>query len=92
MCAKINSKAPANGMVIGNDLYQIVKTFDDYQFEEVGVYTTGSTQKYSVYTVLSKQKRNILDPFKRYLRLEFIRFILFLLRRAKTVITTMLPV
>jgi CheY-like chemotaxis protein len=65
MCAKINSKAPANGMVIGNDLYQIVKTFDDYQFEEVGVYTTGSTQKYSVYTVLSKQKRNILDPFKR---------------------------
>src|ERR687884_1718308 len=27
VCIKINSKAPPNGMVIGNDLYQILKSF-----------------------------------------------------------------
>jgi hypothetical protein len=30
LCAKINSKAPGNGMVIGSDLYQIVKSLDDF--------------------------------------------------------------
>jgi two-component system, OmpR family, response regulator ChvI len=65
ICAKINSKAPPNGMVIGKDLFEIVKTFDDYQFAEKEGYLIGLKQKYSVYSVLSKQKRNILDPFKR---------------------------
>jgi two-component system, OmpR family, response regulator ChvI len=65
LCAKINSKAPPNGLVIGNNLYEIVKSFDEYLFEEVEGYTTGLMQKYSVYFVQTKQKRNILDPFSR---------------------------
>jgi two-component system, OmpR family, response regulator ChvI len=65
ICAKINSKAPPNGMVIGNNLYDIVRTFDDYQFAEIEGYLIGLKQKYSIYYLLSKQKRNILDPFNR---------------------------
>jgi two-component system, OmpR family, response regulator ChvI len=38
-CAKINSKAKENSMIIGNDLYQITKLFSsfdiDYEFGEV---------------------------------------------------------
>jgi class 3 adenylate cyclase len=70
LCAKINSKASPNGMVIGNDLYQIAKAFDYYIFEEVGGYATGFNQKYSVYSVTSKHKRNILNPFKRTTEFE----------------------
>jgi two-component system response regulator ChvI len=39
LCAKINSMAPVNGMVIGRDLYQIVKPSfnnDYYYFSEIG--------------------------------------------------------
>ena len=32
VCTKINSKAPANKMVIGDDLYHIVRYPDDYNF------------------------------------------------------------
>jgi class 3 adenylate cyclase len=41
-CAKINSKAPPNGMVIGNDLYEILSSFsspsffNDYSFKKMG--------------------------------------------------------
>jgi len=65
VCAKINSKAPANGMVIGNNLYQITKAFDDYVYKEVEGYGIGSYQKYSVYSITSKNKRTMLNPFKR---------------------------
>lgn len=65
LCVKINSKAPPNGLVIGNNLYEIVKSFDEYVFEEVEGYMIGLMQKYSVYFVQSKHKRNILDPFNR---------------------------
>jgi len=57
ICAKINSKASANGMVIGNNLYQITKAFDDYVYKEVEGYGIGSYQKYSVYFITSKKKR-----------------------------------
>ena len=30
VCAKINSKAPPNGMVIGEDLYQVIKDHSSY--------------------------------------------------------------
>jgi len=32
VCAKINSLAPPNCMVIGSDLYEIVKSFPDFRF------------------------------------------------------------
>ena len=51
LCTKINSKAPPNGMVIGNNLYQILKSYlnssslstssftDDYNFKIIGEYS-----------------------------------------------------
>ena len=68
LCTKINSKAPPNGMVIGNNLYQILKSYlnssslstssftDDYNFKIIGEYSIiGSKQQsYSLYSVISK--------------------------------------
>jgi class 3 adenylate cyclase len=67
ICAKINSKAPANQMVIGDDLYHIVKSLDDYDFTPVGEFSTKlkHNNNYPIYSVLSKHQENILNPFKR---------------------------
>jgi hypothetical protein len=71
ICIKINSKAPPNGMVIGNALYQVLKSFssasffDDYYFKMAGEYSglkqsypvySGLKQSYPVYSVVSKYK------------------------------------
>src|ERR687891_13852 len=62
ICAKINSMAEPNGIVIGGDLYQIIKSFsvvDQYQFRELNTgYSVGFSHKYSVYYVLSKNNNN----------------------------------
>ena len=57
-CAKINSKAAPNSVVIGDNMYKLVKPFEkDYEFEEVGEYQLGSTRRlYPLYSVLSKEK------------------------------------
>jgi hypothetical protein len=65
LCAKINSKAPANGMVIGQDLYQLVKSIEDFCFERVQEQSDTKYSHYPAYIVQTKQKRNILNPFKR---------------------------
>src|SRR5919112_3572630 len=58
ICAKINSMAEPNGMVIGGDLYQIVKSFsfiNGYQFRELeGGRSIGFGNSYPVYAALSK--------------------------------------
>src|SRR3712207_3129958 len=65
ICAKINSMAEPNGIVIGGDLYQIVKSFsfvnnnhnNKYEFRELrGGYSVGFNHMYPVYRVLSKNK------------------------------------
>lgn len=70
-CSKINSLAPQNGMIIGNSLYQVVKSFDDYAFEKVGDYSpnaSSSPESHAnncVYAVTSNRKKTILNPFSR---------------------------
>jgi two-component system, OmpR family, response regulator ChvI len=64
VCSKINSKASPNGMVIGHNLYEVVRTLDGYIFNNIGMYLVGREQ-YAIYSVKSKDKRNILDPFTR---------------------------
>jgi two-component system, OmpR family, response regulator ChvI len=63
ICAKINSMAEPNGIVIGRDLYQIIKPFpfiDEYHFREVGGgYSIGFSHRYPVYTALSKNTAGI---------------------------------
>src|ERR687892_1455848 len=65
ICAKINSMAEPNGIVIGGDLYQIIKSFSSfvnnnnnnngYEFKELrGGYSMGFDNVYPVYRALSK--------------------------------------
>jgi CheY-like chemotaxis protein/class 3 adenylate cyclase len=64
MCAKINSMAEPNGIVIGGDLYQVIKSFsfiDKYQFRELQGYSIGFSQWYPVYTALSKNTAAGID-------------------------------
>ena len=61
LCAKINSKAEPNGMVIGNNLYQVIKTaFDDfYHFNKIDGYSIdNSNNQYSIYSMISKDKNS----------------------------------
>jgi two-component system, OmpR family, response regulator ChvI len=66
ICAKINSMAEPNGIVIGGDLYQIVKSFyfvnsnnNGYEFRELREgYSVGFNQRYPVFTALSKSDNN----------------------------------
>jgi two-component system response regulator ChvI len=62
LCAKINSKAEPNGMVIGNNLYRVTKTTfdDDYHFNKIDGYSIddNSDNQYSVYSIVSKDKKS----------------------------------
>jgi CheY-like chemotaxis protein/class 3 adenylate cyclase len=67
ICAKINSMAEPNGIVIGGDLYQIIKSFsfidssnnNSYEFRELrGGYSVGLGHRYPVYIALSKNNDN----------------------------------
>jgi two-component system, OmpR family, response regulator ChvI len=62
LCAKINSKAEPNGMVIGDNLYQI--TWDlcdyDYNFTKTDEYSIDDNpaNQYSVYSITSKDEKS----------------------------------
>jgi class 3 adenylate cyclase len=64
LCAKINPKAPTNGIVIGQNLYRLVKSIEDFCFEKVKEQPDTKYRHYPAYIVQTKQKRNILNPFK----------------------------
>ena len=59
ICAKINSIAKPNSMVIGDDLYKIVKRIfhKNYYFSKVGVYSIDDLSiHYPVYSISNKSK------------------------------------
>ena len=69
ICAKINSIAKPNSMVIGGDLYKIVKrTFDkNYYFSKVGAYSIGDLDiQYPVYSISNKSKTSNADTLRLY--------------------------
>ena len=55
MCAKINRSAKENGMVIGGDLYEIVKKKKQFKFKTVTGYRIGFRYAYPVYAVIQKE-------------------------------------
>ena len=65
ICTTINSKALPNQMVIGGDLYQIIKSFSsvhhDYRFKPAGEYYVGFKQMYPIYSVLTKNRTQTLS-------------------------------
>ena len=70
ICAKINSMAEPNGIVIGGDLYQIIKSFsfvnnnnNGYGFNELrGGCSVGLNCRYPVYRVSSRNINNNNTP------------------------------
>ena len=59
ICSKINTKASQNGLIIGGDLYRVLKrSFSDisnaYSFREKGDHPTGIKQSYPIYHVIFK--------------------------------------
>ncbi len=54
MCAKINRTAPKNGIVIGGDLYEVVKDLDYYRYKQSEAFSIGLKYSYPVYTVERK--------------------------------------
>jgi class 3 adenylate cyclase len=51
LCAKINHIAKPNQLVVGGDLYQIVKKSNNYKFNEVDEFQSALKQDYPVYSV-----------------------------------------
>jgi CheY-like chemotaxis protein len=74
ICSKINSKALPNQMVIGGDLYQIIKSFSqfhhDYHFKSAGEYHVGFKQIYPIYSVLTKHRTQTLSSHEQMNRLK----------------------
>lgn len=65
ICAKINSKAKPNGLVIGEALFEIVKGLDEYIFVPSTERLIGVKGEYGVYHVDQKEKKGIINPFDR---------------------------
>lgn len=55
-CSKINSLAKPNTMVIGESLYEKIKTIKDYSFELITQYNIDAENKFAVYEVNPKPK------------------------------------
>jgi len=65
MCAKINTKASTNSLVIGGDLYRIMSTsfplaLRNYCIKETSGYSSGLKQAYPVYQVTVKNEPTLL--------------------------------
>jgi class 3 adenylate cyclase len=65
ICAKINSKAKPNGLVIGEALFDIVKGLDEYVFLPSSERLIGVKDEYRVYHVDQKEKKTVINPFER---------------------------
>jgi hypothetical protein len=76
ICAKINSMAPQNGMVIGSDLYDYYcsarksssSLFSNYHFKRIGEYSIANSKNpYSVFSVLVSKDRldTIITPIHK---------------------------
>jgi class 3 adenylate cyclase len=54
MCSKINRSAAVNGVIIGSDLYEVVKDIDEYEFKKAGDCSIGLKHSYPLYKVTRK--------------------------------------
>jgi class 3 adenylate cyclase len=60
--AKINAIARPNGLVIGQDLYKVVKQLDNYTFVRA---EESSGKGYFGYHVDTKERKDVINPFER---------------------------
>lgn len=66
ICAKINRTSLPNGMIIGDDLYQLTHSLEEYAFSPAGKIDLGlaNRNEYPVYHVANKPGNKIVQPFK----------------------------
>jgi adenylate cyclase len=55
-CSKINSLCPINDMIIGGDLYEKTKNFEEYKIKKIDSYSIDLKHSYPVYSVNRKIK------------------------------------
>jgi CheY-like chemotaxis protein len=78
VCSKINLYAHPNGIVVGNDLYRIIRSFkeldDAYTFHEMNSYYCGSGKySYPLYSLSRMKQKNVapvyssLHEIKKYM-------------------------
>jgi class 3 adenylate cyclase len=64
VCSKMNLFAPPNGIILGNDLYRIIKSFkldNAYMFDEIGSYYCGAGKfSYPLYSLSGMNTRNVV--------------------------------
>jgi CheY-like chemotaxis protein len=66
MCAKINSNAPTNNLVIGGDLFLVLRSFfshpsfkqANYQFKEIRGYSISGSFQYPMYLVKNRNNKS----------------------------------
>ncbi len=58
LCAKINHLATPDQIVIGSDLYQIIKKSNGYKFKQVEKFQSALKQDYLVYSVETSLKKS----------------------------------
>ena len=63
--AKINSIAKPNGLVIGQNLFDVVKGLGKYSFSRSDIPFASVQGVYAVFHVEEKEKRDIINPFER---------------------------
>ena len=52
MCSKINHMAEPNSLVVGGDLFEIVKSYGEFHFREINGYAVGVGVDYPIYSVI----------------------------------------
>lgn len=62
ICAKINPLARPNGLLIGQNLYEIVRELDEYVFA-VGM--NSSKGSYPAYHVDAEEHKDVINPFEK---------------------------
>ena len=60
MCSKINRSAKANKMVIGGDLYEIVKKKKQFKFKNVKGHNVGFKHTYPVYSITKVESDKLI--------------------------------
>jgi len=69
ICSKINCKASPNGMVIGGDLYTVLKSLgftENFQMQAIGEYAGGSNRySYPIYSLRPRSRSNVGSKAKQ---------------------------
>ena len=69
ICSKINCKALPNGMVIGGDLYTVLKSLgftENFQMQAIGEYAGGSNRySYPIYSLRPRSRSNVGSKAKQ---------------------------